>query len=223
MGSWQWIKPKTRFHRLPSCCEPWCPQYRDPRADQSSLDLSLRPYTLSVTSFTLLNTQPFLILVLSLWLQLPYIWLSPYLTGKGIPNIPAAFTLALIMPCFHLLFGFWLYICKDDLLGMHAASFVSSFSPELPPEEAPVPDKKSAKFKVAQNLQHFLLIKSLIFVLSIWNRRWISSASILYFCTFCWSAKVFLCCFLVFLLYSYKSVDHSCKIQISSQFSWRPW
>lgn len=39
-----------------------------------------------------------------LWLQLPYIWLSPYLTKNGTPSIPvtSAFALELIMPCFHL-------------------------------------------------------------------------------------------------------------------------
>lgn len=79
----------------------------------------------------------------------------------------------------------------------------------------------SSASEAAQNLQHFLLMKSLIFVLSIWNRRWIYSASVLFSCTFCQPAKVFLCCFAILLLYFYKSVDHSCKIQISSQFSWR--
>lgn len=45
--------------------------------------------------------------------------------------------------------------------------------------------KKNAKFeRVAQNLQDFLPIKTLLFVLRIWNMRWIYAALEYFFCTF---------------------------------------
>lgn len=65
---------------------------------------------------------------------------------------------------------------------MHAAYIASNCTQNMPTEEAPMPEKNPAKFRrVAQNLQDFLLIKTLLFVLSISNMKWIYTALEYYF------------------------------------------
>lgn len=182
-----------------------------------SFSLTLHPICYFICYPLLLNTH--LIPVLFLWLQLPIYLIISLLNWK---KINSKYSCCFCFGIHSVLFSSLIWILAVHLQRWFAGNAHSIICQQLPSRTASwrSPWASSAS-GAAQSLQHFLLMKSLIFVLSIWNRRWIYSASVLFSCTFCQSAKVFLSCFVILLLYFYKSVDHSCKIQISSQFSWR--